>query len=103
MEQFAKTLNITGDIFRYITEYKTRYKMNNERRKILEKIMKLAEKEAWVSFKNVTKNFFDNYKDPDYKMIFERILQSFPKLECNMSLNFLLQSHLDYFTKVLQN
>lgn len=41
-----------------------------------------AEKDAWISLKNVIQNFLGNYKSPDYKDVVGRMLQNFKVLGC---------------------
>lgn len=61
-----------------------------------------AEKDAWISFKNVIKNFLGNHKSPDYKDIVGRMLEKFKALGCNMSLKVhFLHAHLDQFPENL--
>lgn len=64
--------------------------------------MNNVEKEAWLSFKNVTEMFLGNNKDKDYKRIVETMLSNYNKLGClmNLKLHF-LHSHLDYFPENL--
>lgn len=57
-----------------------------------------VEKEAWLSFVEVTKNFLGNYKSPQYVNIVKSMLQAYQKMGCKMSLKIhFLQSHLDFF------
>lgn len=60
--------------------------------------MTRVEKAAWLSFKDVVKNFLGSHKADNYKTIVEGLLKNYKKLGCNMSLKVhFLHSHLDYF------
>lgn len=63
-----------------------------------ERLMTDKEKAAWQSFREVTKKFLGNNKDPDYKNIVSQMLTNFEKVGClmNLKLHF-LHSHIDYF------
>ena len=60
------------------------------------------EKAAWKSFREVTKKFLGNNKDPDYKNIVSNMLTNFKEFGCliNLKLHF-LDSHIDYFLESL--
>ena len=49
---------------------------------------------AWVSFKEVVKNFLDNNKTQNYKVLVGKLVKSYKKLGCfmNLKLHF-LHSH----------
>lgn len=70
--------------------------------KEFERLMTDKEKAAWQSFREVTKNFFGNNKDPDYKNIVSRMLNNFNEVGClmNLKLHF-MHSHIDYFPENL--
>ena len=56
------------------------------------------EKRAWKSFENVPTGFQGNVKAANFRQLVEDHLNSYEKLECNMSLKMhLLHSHLDFF------
>ena len=67
-----------------------------------EKLMTDKEKAAWKSFREVTKKFLGNNKDPDYKNIVSNMLTNFKEVGClmNLKLHF-LDSHIDYFPESL--
>lgn len=67
-----------------------------------EKKMTSKEKVAWQSFREVTKKFLGNNKDPDYVNIVTKMVRSFGELGClmNLKLHF-LHSHLDFFPENL--
>ena len=61
-----------------------------------------SEKNAWISFSAVTKNFLGNFKAPNYRDLVKDLLTSFQQLGCNMSVKVhFLHSHLDYFPENL--
>lgn len=83
MYQFSKALNKTGDCLQYLNEVfphlsegkmkegiDIRWLMKDE--KFEEKKWNQVEKDAWVSFKDVTQKFLGNYKDPNYTTIVEK-------------------------------
>ncbi|KAL4702209.1 hypothetical protein ACJJTC_012341 [Scirpophaga incertulas] len=56
------------------------------------------EKNAWLVFVDVTKNFLGNHKSPDFHEKINRMLDAYQKLGCNMSLKIhFLHSHLSFF------
>ena len=64
--------------------------------------MTACEQKAWVSFKDVVKNFLGNYRDKNYKVYVETVLNHYRALGCNMSLKVhFLHSHLDFFPENL--
>lgn len=68
-----------------------------------ENTMTKYEKAAWVNFKNV-KEFLGNKKDENYEAVVEKMLESFEKLGCNMSLKVhFLHSHLKSFPENLRD
>lgn len=57
-----------------------------------------VEKEAWLSFVEVTKNFLGNHKSPQYVNIVKTMLKAYQKMGCKMSLKIhFLQSHFNFF------
>lgn len=55
-----------------------------------------------MDFKNVVKEFLGNKKDENYEAVVEKMLESFEKLSCNMSLKVhFLHSHLKSFPENL--
>ena len=78
MEQFVKSLNKKGD------------SMNDR------------EKGAWISFKEVVKNFLGIFKNDNYKKIVKNMLQTFQEQSCLMSIKLhFLHSHLEHFPENL--
>ena len=67
-------------------------------------IMTSTEKRAWLSFKNVFKQFLGNVKSPDWKKEVSRMVDSFQKLKCSISLKLhFMDSHVEYFTENLED
>ena len=64
--------------------------------------MNSLEKNAWISFADVIKNFLGNVKAINYVEIVEIMLKSFESLRCNMSVKVhFLFSHLSSFPENL--
>ena len=65
-------------------------------------ILNLDQRNAWIAFKNLTENFFGNYKSPNYELLVDEMLHSFEKLGCSLTLKLhFLKSHLDRFASNL--
>lgn len=116
MKKFVKALPKDGKCFQYIckkfpalstAKLKEGVFTGPDIRKLckdgnFEKEMEVAEKEAWVAFKDVVTKFLGNKKDPNFKSIVETMLQKYQNLGCSMSLKVhFLHSHLDYFPENL--
>lgn len=116
MKQFVKALPKDGKCFQYIcsnfpalstAKLKEGIFTGPDIRKLckdvnFEKEMEVAEKEAWVAFKDVVTKFLGNMKDPNFKSIVETMLQKYQNLGCSMSLKVhFLHAHLDYFPENL--
>ena len=116
MKQFVKAINKEGDCFRYLcnkfpalTTEKLKAgifdgpqirRLLNDNKFLL--TMTPSEKNAWISFSAVTKNFLGNFKAPNYRDLVKDRLTSFQQLGCNMSVKVhFLHSHLDYFPENL--
>lgn len=116
MKQFVKALPHDGDGFKYLhskfpalsdAKVKEGVFVGPDIRKLVkdehfENSLSDPEKSAWISLKDVMKSFLGNHKDPNYKDIVGRMLETFKALGCKMSLkvNF-LHAHLDYFPENL--
>jgi len=62
-----------------------------------------TKKEAWLSFKDVVRNFLGNKKNKNYKQIVAHMLIKFRKLGYLMSLKVhFLHAHLDKFPENLE-
>ena len=67
-----------------------------------EEKIKSVEKDAWITFKDVTQNFLGNYENLNYATIVEKILENLQKLGCNMNFKkHFLHFHLEYFSENL--
>lgn len=112
MKQITKALPKYGDCFQYlVTRFsKVSYEKLKQgifvgpqirklmKDKLFESTMNPVEKRAWFLFKNVVDKFLGNHKHPEYKTIVKRMLQSFMKLGCNMSVKLhFIHSHIDFF------
>ena len=57
-----------------------------------------TERNAWLSFKCICKDFLGNYKAANYQDVVQDLLPSYKAMGCNMSLKIhFLESHLDFF------
>jgi len=66
--------------------------------KYFEKLLQGDEKAAWNSFKFAVKGFLGNRRAQNYEELVNKLLQSYQKLGCNMSLKIhFFQLHLDFF------
>ena len=112
IKQFVRALNKDGDCFKYL---RSRFKgLSDEKvksgiftgpdiRKLIKdpeftRYMMDTEYDAWQAFVSVVKWFLGNIRDQDYVNLVNRLLESFHKLGCNMSIKVhFLHSHLDKF------
>lgn len=116
MKQFVKALPQDAEGFKYLrskfpalsdAKVKEGVFVGPDIRKLVkdenfENSLSDPEKDAWISLKDVMKNFLGNYKDPNYKDIVGRMLEKFEALGCKMSLKVhFLHAHLDYFPENL--
>lgn len=70
----------------------------------LENVMSDVEKVAWCAFRDIVNGFLGNNKDPNYKQLIAKLLDSYKNLGCRMSLKVhFLHSHLDFFRENLGN
>ena len=57
-----------------------------------------TERNAWLSFKRICKDFLRNHKAVNYQDVVQDMLTSYKAMGCNMSLKIqFLGSHLDFF------
>lgn len=114
MKQFVKALNHDGECFKYIqkafpklSDAKTKEVIfvGPDIRKLMKdesfiETMTPIERDAWMSFKQITQMFLGNYRDPGYQNIVSILLKNYNELGCLMSLKMhFLKSHLDYFSE----
>lgn len=112
MKQFVKALDKNGECFNHIRNAFPNLSdakvtegifVGPDIRKLMKDkefliTMKPDEKNAWLSFQSVCKNFLGNNRDQNFKTIVSTMLANFKKLGCLMSLKIhCLFSHLDYF------
>jgi len=61
-----------------------------------------SERNAWLSFKRICKDFLRNHKTINYQDVVQDLLTSFKAMGCNMSLKIhFLESHLDFLPENL--
>jgi len=62
-----------------------------------------TERNAWLSFKRICKDFLRNHKAANYQDVVQDLLTSYKAMGCNMSLKIhFLESHLDFFPENLR-
>jgi len=67
-----------------------------------EKLLQGDEKAVWESFKFVVKGFLGNRRAQNYEELVNKVLQSYKKLGCNMSLKIhFLHPHLDFSQRIV--
>ena len=60
------------------------------------------ERNAWLSFKRICKDFLGNHKAANYHDVSQDLLTSYKAMGCNMRLKIhFLESHLDFFAENL--
>ena len=61
-----------------------------------------TERNPWLSFKRICKEFLENHKAANYQDVFQDLLTSYKAMGCNMSLKIhFLETHLDFFPESL--
>ena len=56
-----------------------------------------TERNAWLSFKGIYKDFLGNHKPANYQDVVQNLLNTYKAMACNMSLKIhFLESHLDF-------
>jgi len=61
-----------------------------------------TERNAWLSFKRIYKDFLGNHKAVNYQDVVHDLLTSYKAVGCNMGLKIhFLESHLDFFPENL--
>ena len=59
-----------------------------------------AERNAWLSFKRICKNFLGNHKAANYKDVVQDLLASYKAMGCNLSLQIhFLESYLNFIRR----
>jgi hypothetical protein len=65
---------------------------------MFEESMTLAEREVWISFREMNDKFLGNNKDTNYELVVKNMLLKCKVLGCKMSLKFhFFLSHLEQF------
>jgi len=60
-----------------------------------------TERNAWLSFKRICRDFLGNHKSVNYQDVVQDLLTSYKAMGCNMSLKIhFLESHLEFFEKI---
>ena len=61
-----------------------------------------TERNSWLSFKRICKDFLGNHKAANYQDVVQDLLTSYKAMGCNMSMKIrFLESHLDFFPENL--
>jgi len=61
-----------------------------------------TERNVWLTFKRICKDFLGNHKAANYQDVVQDLLTSYKAMGCNMSLKvYFLESHLDFFPENL--
>jgi hypothetical protein len=67
-----------------------------------DKLLQCDEKAVWDSFKFVVKGFLENRRAQNYEGLVNNLLQSYQKVDCNMSLKIhFLHLYLDFSQRIL--
>ena len=70
--------------------------------KLFDEDLNETERNAWLSFKRICKDFLGNHKAADHQDFVQDLLTSYKAMGCNMSLKIhFLESHLDFFPENL--
>jgi len=60
-----------------------------------------TERNVWLSFRRICKDFLGNHKAANYQDVVQDLLTSYKAMGCNMSLKIhFLESHLDFPQKI---
>lgn len=116
MKQFVKALSTEGDCFKYLISAFPSLSFEKIKAGVFDgpQIRQLVkdehfigtmtelQKNAWLAFKNLVKDFLGNTRAQNYTEIVQQLLESFKMLGCNMSIKLhFLHSHLADFPKNL--
>lgn len=116
MKQYVKALPIEGDCFKYLItafpslsfeKIKAGVFDGPQIRKLVKdenfiETMTELQKNAWMAFKDLIKNFLGNTRAQNYTEIVQQLLKTFKILGCNMSIKVhFLHSHLADFPENL--
>jgi hypothetical protein len=68
--------------------------------KWLDEDLNQIERNAWLSFKRIYKDFLRNHKTVNHQDVVQDLLTLYKATGCNMSLkSHILESHLDFFSR----
>jgi hypothetical protein len=71
--------------------------------KQFDEVLNKTERNAWLSFKRICKDFLGNHKAVNYQDVVQDLLTLYKAMGCNMSLKILfLESHLKIFPRKSQ-
>jgi hypothetical protein len=114
MKNFVKAMNQEEAAFTYLREKFSRLSEAKLKEAIfigpqirdliqdeyIDRLFQGDEKAAWDSFKFVIKGFLGNRKSQNHDELVNKLLQSYQKLGCNMSLKIHFPRwHLDFFSE----
>ena len=114
MKNFVKGMDKTGRGFQYVrnkfpnvsdAKIKEGIFIGPQIRELVQdkqfdKDLNETERNAWLSFKRICKDFLGNHKAANYQDVVQDLLTSYKAMGCNMSLKIhFLESHLDFFSQ----
>jgi len=105
MKNFVKGMDKTGHGFKYVrnmfphvsdAKIKEGIIIGPQIREMMQDLNE-TERNAWLSFKRIGKDFLGNHKAANYHAVVQDLLTSYKAMGCNMSLKIhFLESHLDF-------
>jgi len=110
MKNFVKGMDKTGHGFEYVrnkfphvsdAKIKEGLFIGPQIREMMQDLNE-TERNAWLSFKRMCKDFLGNLKAANYQAVVQDLLTSYKAMGCNMRLKIhFLESHLDFFPENL--
>ena len=114
MKNFVKGMDKTGCGFQYVrnrfpnvSDAKIKEgifigpqirELMQDKDKQFDKDLNETDRNLWLSFKRICKDFLGNHKAANYQDVVQDLLTSYKAMGCNMSLKIhFLESHLDFF------
>jgi len=116
MKNFVKGMDKTGRAFQYVrnkfpkvsdAKIKEGIFIGPKMRELMQdkqfgEDLNETERNAWLSFKRICKDFLGNHKAVNYRDVLQDLLNSYKAMGCNMSLKIhFLDSHLEFFPENL--